>query len=328
MISHHLFFRRRALFAAGCVVVGLHAVAAQAQSDRFPTKPLRIVTAEVGGGNDYASRVIAAGLSAAFGQQVVVENRGGTPINAVDSVMRAAPDGHTLLLNGSNMWVLQYMRDNVPYDVLRDLAPVTLAVSSPCILIVHPSLPVRSAKDLIALARVRPNDLNYAAAPGGLIHIAAELFKSMANVKMVHVAYKGGGPSLNALFGGEVQLMFPTAGTVASQLKSNRLRALAVTSLKPSALFPQLPTIAATGLPEYESVGRFAVFAPVKTPDVIIARLNQEIVRMLGRTDALARLNSAGIEPVGSTPEQLTAVIKVEMATLGKVIRDAGMRLE
>lgn len=328
MSSLVFIFSYRILFAAGCVVAALHAVAAQAQGERFPSKPLRIVTAEVGGGNDYSSRVIAAGLSAALGQQVVVENRGGTPVNAVDSVMRAVPDGHTLLLNGSNMWMLQYMRDNVPYDVLRDLAPVTLAVSSPCILIVHPSLPVKSAKDLIALARARPNDLNYAAAPGGLIHIAAELFKSMAKVKMVHVAYKGGGPSLNALFGGEVQLMFPTAGTVASQLQSKRLRALAVTSLKPSALFPDLPTIGATGLPGYESVGRFAIFAPLKTPEAIIARLNQEIVRVLGRSDAIARLNSAGIEAVGSTPEQLTAVIKSEMATLGKVIRDAGMRVE
>jgi tripartite-type tricarboxylate transporter receptor subunit TctC len=306
----------------------MHADTAQAQNERFPSKPLRIVTAEVGGGNDYASRVIAAGLSAALGQQVVVENRGGTPVNAVDSVMRAAPDGHTLLLNGSNLWMLQYMRDNVPYDVLRDLAPVTLAVSSPCILIVHPSLPVKSAKDLIALARARPAELNYAAAPGGLIHIAAELFKSMAKVKMVHVAYKGGGPSLNALFGGEVQLMFPTAGTVASQLDSKRLRALAVTSLKPSALFPQLPTIAATGLPGYESVGRFAMFVPLKTPEAIIARLNQEIIRVLGRQEAIARLNAAGIETVGSTPAQLTAVVKEEMATLGKVIREAGMRVE
>jgi tripartite-type tricarboxylate transporter receptor subunit TctC len=187
---------------------------------------------------------------------------------------------------------------------------------------------VKSAKELIALARARPNELNYAAAPGGLIHIAAELFKSMAGVKMVHVAYKGGGPSLNALFGGEVQLMFPTAGTVAAHLQSNRLRALAVTSAKPSKLFPQLPSIAATGLPGYESVGRFAVFAPLKTPDALVARLNQEIVRALAREDSVTRLNASGIEPVGSTPAQLTAVVKSEMATLGKVIKNAGIRVE
>ena len=317
------------IFTAVCAgIAALHAGAAAAQSDRFPLKPLRIVTAEVGGGNDYSSRVIGAGLTAALGQQVVIENRGGTPINAAESVIHAAPDGYTLLLNGSNMWMLQYMRDNVPYDVLRDLAPVTLATSSPCILVVHPSLPVKSVKELIALARARPNELNYAAAPGGLIHIAAELFKSLAGVKIVHVAYKGGGPSLNALFSGEVQLLFPTAGTVAAHLQSKRLRALAVTSAKPSKLFPQLPTIAATGLPGYESVGRFAVFAPLKTPDALIARLNQEIVRALARADAITRLNTAGIEPVGSTPEQLTAVIKSEMATLGKVIKNAGIRVE
>jgi tripartite-type tricarboxylate transporter receptor subunit TctC len=316
-------------FSAACVLAASLALPdAAAQADRFPVKPLRIVTAEVGGGNDYNARVIAAGLTAALGQQVVVENRGGTPVNAVDSVMRAAPDGYILLLNGSNMWMLQYMRDNVPYDVLRDLAPVTLASSSPCILVVHPSLPVKSAKELIALARARPNELNYAAAPGGLIHIAAEMFKAMAGVKMVHVAYKGGGPSLNALFGGEVQLMFPTAGTVAAHLQSNRLRALAVTSAKPSKLFPQLPSIAATGLPGYESVGHFAVFVPLKTPDALVTRLNQEIVRALAREDSVTRLNASGIEPVGSTPAQLTAVIKSEMATLGKVIKNAGIRVE
>ena len=310
------------------IAAALLAFNSAAQTERYPLKPLRIVTAEVGGGNDYSSRVIAAGLTSALGQQVVVENRGGTPVNSVDSVMRAAPDGYTLLLNGSNMWMLQYMRDNVPYDMLRDLAPVTLATSSPCILVVHPSLPVKSVKELIALARARPNELNYAAAPGGLIHIAAELFKSIAGVKMVHVAYKGGGPSLNALFAGEVQLMFPTAGTVAAHLQSKRLRALAVTSAQPSKLFPQLPTIAATGLPGYESVGRFAVFAPLKTPEALVARINQEIVRVLAREEAVTRLNAAGIEPVGSTPVQLTVVIKSEMATLGKVIRDAGMRVE
>jgi tripartite-type tricarboxylate transporter receptor subunit TctC len=287
-----------------------------------------MITAEAGGGNDYSSRVIAAGLSPALGQQVVVENRGGTPVNAALAAIRAVPDGYTLLLNGSNMWLLQFMRDHVPYDVLRDLAPVTLATSSPCILVVHPSLPVRSAKELIALARARPDDLNYAAAPGGLIHIAAELFKAMAGVRMTHVAYKGGGPALVALFGGEVQVMFPTAGTVAAHLRSNRLRALGVTSAKRSGLFPALPTIAEGGLPGYESVARFAVFAPAKTPAALLDRLNQEIVRALGREEAVARLSAAGVEPVGSTPGELTAVIKAEMATLGKVIRNAGIRVE
>ena len=299
-----------------------------AQAEKYPAKAIRIVTAEVGGGNDYTSRVIAQGLAPVFGRQVVVENRGGSVIVAADLVMHAAPDGHTVLLYGSNMWILPFMREHVPYDMFRDFAPVTLAVSSPSILVVHPSLPVKSAKDLIALARARPNELNYAAAPGGLIHIAAELFNVMAGVKMVHVAYKGGGPSLTALIGGEVQLMFPTAGTVAAHLNSGRLRALAVTSAKPSALFPKLPTIAATGLPGYEAVSRFAVFAPARTPDAIVARLNQEIVRVLGRSDAIAKLNAAGIEPVASTAVQLTATIKSEMATLGKVIKNAGIRVD
>lgn len=316
------------LCAAGAVIAAAPAGEAAAQTEKFPTKAIRIITAEIGGGNDYAARVISQGLTAVFGQPVVIENRGGSVIVAAEFVAKAAPDGHTLLLYGSNMWILPFMRDQVPYDMFRDYAPVTLAVSSPSILVVHPSLPVKSAKDLIALAGTRPNELNYAAAPGGLIHIAAELFKAMAGVKMVHVAYKGGGPSLTALFGGEVQLMFPTAGTVAPHLNSGRLRALAVTSAKPSLLFPQLPTIAATGLPGYEAVSRFAVFAPARTPEAIVARLNQEIVRVLGKSDAIVKLNAAGQEPVASTPAQLTAVIKDEMATLGKVIRNAGIRVE
>ena len=220
------------------------------------------------------------------------------------------------------------MRERVPYDVLRDFAPVTLATTSPSILVVHPSLPVKSVRDLIALARMRPGELNYAAAPGGLIHIAAELFKAMAGVKMMHVAYKGGGPSLTALISGEVQLMFPTAGTVTAHLGSSRLRALAITSAKPSPLFPGLPTVAATGLPGYESVSQFAVFAPAKTPEAVIGRLHQEIARVLAQREAVTRLHAGGIEAVASTPAQLTAVIKSEMATLGRVIRDAGIRID
>ena len=213
-------------------------------------------------------------------------------IVAADAVMRSAADGHTLLLYGSNLWILPFMRERVPYDVLRDFAPVTLATTSPSILVVHPSLPVKSVRDLIALARMRPGELNYAAAPGGLIHIAAELFKAMAGVKMMHVAYKGGGPSLTALISGEVQLMFPTAGTVTAHLGSSRLRALAITSAKPSPLFPGLPTVAATGLPGYESVSQFAVFAPAKTPEAVIGRLHQEIARVLAQREAVTRLHA------------------------------------
>jgi tripartite-type tricarboxylate transporter receptor subunit TctC len=294
----------------------------------YPAKAVRIITAEIGGGNDYTARLIAQGLAVSLGQSVVVENRGGSVIVAAEFVAKSPPDGHTLLLYGSNIWIQPFMRDNVPYDVFRDFAPVTLAASSPSILVVHPALPVKSARDLIALAKARPGELNYAAAPGGLIHIAAELFKAQAGINMVHVAYKGGAPSLNAMISGEVQLMFPTAGTVAAHLKSGRLRALGVTSAKPSVLFPTLPTVAATGLPGYEAISRFAVFAPARTPEAIVSRLNQEMARILGKADVIEKFHVAGIEPVGSTPGQLTAAMKSEMAVVGKVIRNAGIRVE
>ena len=309
-------------------VAGMLMLAGIASSQTYPDKAVRIITAEIGGGNDYTARLIAPGLTASLGKPVVVENRGGSVIVAAEFVAKAPPDGHTLLLYGSNIWILPFMRDSVPYDVLKDYSPITLAAASPSILVVHPALPVKSAKELIALAKAKPGELNYAAAPGGLIHIAAELFKSMAGVNIVHVAYKGGAPSLTALIGGQVQLMFPTAGTVAAHLKSGRLRALGITSARPSALFPGLPTIAATGLPGYESVSRFAVFAPAKTPEAIVSRLNQEIVRVLGKADVMEKFHAGGIETVGSSPEQLTAVMKSEMAVLGKVIKNAGIRVE
>ena len=313
---------------ATMVAVGMLVLAGVASGQGYPEKAVRIVTAEIGGGNDYTARLIAQGLTASLGKPVVVENRGGSVIVAADFVAKAPPDGHTLLLYGSNIWILPFMRDSVPYDVFKDYSPITLAASSPSILVVHPALPVTSAKELIALAKARPGELNYAAAPGGLIHIAAELFKSMAGVNIVHVAYKGGAPALNALIGGQVQLMFPTAGTVAAHLKSGRLRALGVTSARPSELFPGLPTIAATGLPGYESVSRFAMLAPAKTPEAIITRLNQEIVRVLRKADVVEKFHVGGIETDGSSPEQLTAVMKSEMAVIGKVIRNAGIRVE
>jgi tripartite-type tricarboxylate transporter receptor subunit TctC len=193
---------------------------------------------------------------------------------------------------------------------------------------VHPSLPVKSAGELIALARAKPGELNYGAAPGGLIHIAAELFKAMAGVNIVYVPYKGGGPALNALIGGQIQLMFPTAGTVAPHLKSERFRALAVTSAQPSQLFPELPTVAATGLPGYEAVSRFAMFAPAKTPEAIVSRLNQETVRVLSRPDLKEKFRNAGIQVVGSTPAELSATMRSDMARLGKVIKASGIRAE
>ncbi len=299
-----------------------------ASAQEFPTRAIRIVTAEIGGGNDFAARIIAQGITPALGKPVVVENRGGSVVVSAQIVGKAQPDGHTLLLYGNNLWILPFMRTQVPYDPIADFSPITLATRSPCVLVVHPSLPVKSTGDLIALAKARPGQLNYAGASGGIIHIAAEVFKYMAGLDMTYVPYKGGSPALIALVSGQVQLMFPTAGTVAPHLKSSRLRALAITSAQRSALFPDLPTIAATGLPGYESVAHFALLAPAKTPVAIINRLNQEMVRVLAQADVKVEFNNVGIEPVGGTPAQLAATIKSEMERLGKTIKAAGIRAE
>ena len=282
---------------AGVGVIALAPAAASAQE--FPSRSIRIVTAEIGGGNDFAARVIAQGITPALGKPVIVENRGGSVVVSAQIVGRAQPDGHTLLLYGNNLWILPFMRAQVPYDPIADFSPITTATRSPCILVVHPSLPVRSTRELIALAKARPGQLNYAGASGGIIHIAAEVFKFMAGLDMTYVPYKGGSPALIALVSGQVQLMFP-----------------------------DLPTIAATGLPGYESVAHFALLAPAKTPVAVINRLNQEIVRVLAQAEVKAEFNHAGIEPVGSTPAQLAATMKSEMERVGKTIKAAGIRAE
>ena len=296
----------------------------------YPSKPIRIVTAEPGGSSDFAARVIAQGLSRNFGHKVVVENRGGgSGIIAAQTVAKAPPDGYTLLYYGPAIWLLPFLQDNVPYDPVRDFSPITLPVRSPNILVVHPSLPVRSVKELIALAKARPGELNYGSASrGSASHLAPELFKVMAGVHIVQVSYKGGGPALIDLIAGQVQLMFGSATSVAPHLRSGRLRALAITSAQPSALLPDLPTIAASGLPGYEAVSIYGMFAPANTSATIINQLNQEIVRVLNTPNAKEKFFSVGVETVGSSPEQLAAAIKTDMARMGKVIKDASIRAD
>ena len=311
-------------YVAEMVAIGLMVLASGVVSGQnYPSRPIRIFASEAGGGTDLAARLIAPGLTAGLGQSIVIENRNA--LIATETVAKSPPDGYALLLNGPAVWLTQFMRDNVTWDPLRDLAPITLAVSSPSVLVVHPSLPVKSVRELIALAKARPGELNYGTGPaGGPPHLAGELFKAMAGVNIVVIPYRGTGPALNALIGGQVQLMFPSAGGALQHVRSGRLRALAITSARPSTLIPGLPTVA-TGLPGYESIGIFGVFAPANTPGAIINRLNQEIVRALNQADVKEKFLNAGTETVGSTPEQLTAAIKAEMATMGKVIRDNGI---
>ena len=300
----------------------------QLQPSRYPVRPIRIVASEAGGGTDFAARMIAQGLSAALGQQVIVENRSGEVVPA-DTVARATPDGYTLLLNGSSMLFLPFLRDRVPYDPQKSFAPVTLAHKSPNVLVVNPASGVKSAEELLALARAKPGELNYGSAgSGSSTHLAAELFKSTAAVNVMHIPYKGSGSALNALMGAHVQMLFATPSSAAPHLKSGRLRALGVTIAEPSPVFPGVPTIASAGLPGYECASTNGILAPAGTPPAIIRRLNEEIVKFLQRPDIRERFLAAGSEVIASPPEVFGATIRSEMAKWGKLIRAAGIRAD
>ncbi len=298
-------------------------VAPGAGAQRFPTKPIRIVTSQPGSGNDLVSRIVAEGLTGRLGSPVIVDNRG---VSAAEVVARATPDGYTLLLYGPPVWLLQFMRGNVPWDPVKSFAPITLAVSTPNILVVHPSVAAHSVKELIALARAQPRKLNYASTAGASTHLAAELFKSMAGVDIVGILYKGAGPALNALIGGEVQLMFPNASTAVPQVKAGRLRALAVATQGPSALVPGLPTISDSGLPGFEAVSQFGIFTPAGTPNALLTRLHGEIVQVLETVPVRERLFATGVEVIAGPPEALTSTVKSEIAKWGPIIRTLGIR--
>jgi tripartite-type tricarboxylate transporter receptor subunit TctC len=299
-----------------------------ADGQEFPSKPIRIVTAGVGGGSDFAARLIGQAISGPMGQQVIVDNRSGGVIPG-EVVAKSAPDGYTLLLYGSAHWLAPFLQDKVPYDPIKDFLPVTLAASTPAVLVVHPSLPVKSIKELIALAKARPGQLNYATgAAGSSDHLAAELFRVMAALDMVRIPYKSGTARMTDLVGGHVLMSFGTGGTLMPHINAGKLRALGVTSAQPSALFPNLPTIAASGLPGYEAVSIYGVFVPARTSDPVIRRLNQEIVRALNQPELKEKLLLVGVEPVGSSANGLAAAVQAEMTKLGKIIKDAGIRAD
>ena len=311
---------------AGIYAIGLIALGAgAAYSQIYPTKPVRIVTGAAGGGSDFASRLIAQGLSGPLGQPVIVDNRGGALLSQ-EAVAKAPPDGYTLLFTGQSFWVTPLLQVT-PYDPVRDFAPISIATSAPNALAVHPSLPVKSVKELIALAKARPGDINYGAGgPGSAPTLTMELFKAMAGVNIVRVPYKAIAQAATDLVAGHVQVMFPAIGLVTPHVASGKLKVLAVTSAKPTALLPGVPTVAATGLPGFAMVTPDGILAPAKTPAVIINRLNQEIVRHLSTAEAKKRFLDTGVDVVGSTPEEFAAFIKSDMATLGKVIKDAGIK--
>ncbi len=314
------------IIIAGIALANLCSVScAYGQAQTYPNKPVRIVTAAPGGGVDFTARLLAQGLTANLGQQFVVDNRGGTHVSA-HTVAHAVADGYTVLVHNNTIWTAPLL-EKAGYSMAQ-LAPVVLATRALNILVVHPSLPVHSVKELIALAKAKPGDLNYASGPVGSANfLAAELFKHMAGVNLVRISYKGGGPAVNDLIAGQVKVMFATTGSVTQHVKSGRLRALAATSAEPTVLAPGLPTIAAT-VPGYESLAFYGLFVPVKTPAAIVARLNQASRLYLDLIDTKERFFNAGVEAVGSTPQEFDAAVKADIARMQKMIQAAGLRAE
>jgi tripartite-type tricarboxylate transporter receptor subunit TctC len=321
MRHHHTY----ALLAALAAVPASHATA-----QSYPAKSVRlIVPFSAGGGADIVARAIAQKLGDALGQQVVVDNRtGAAAIIGTELAAKSAPDGYTLILGqtGPNS-INPTLYDKLPYDALKDFAPITLTTTYPYVLVVHPSIPAKSIKELIALAKARPNQLSFASAGnGGANHLTAELLKTMAGIQMVHVPYKASAPALIDVLGGHVSMMFDPTITAVPHVKLGKLRALGVTSLKRTAIAPELPTVAETGLPGFESIGWHGVLAPAGTAREIIARLNKDIINALRAPDMRARFAEQGAEPVGNTPEEFLEFLKADLAKWAKVIKAAGVR--
>jgi tripartite-type tricarboxylate transporter receptor subunit TctC len=313
---------RVALFCIALDTAGL--VAAQP----YPAKPIRfIVPHSVSGSPDILARFLATKLGEAFGQQVIVENHPGAGgVVGAERAARAAPDGYTLVTGSSAIVINPSLYRKVGYDVQRDFQGITALASAPLVLVVHPSLPVRSTRELIALARARPGAINYASGgSGSAAHMAAELFKSMAGVNLLHVPYKGTAPALADLVGGHVSVAFYTVSAIGGHVKSGRLRALALTALQRSPAVPDLPTVAESGLPGYEASTWIGVLAPSNTPRDIIERLHSEIVRILALPEVKQRFSSLGFDIIANTPEQFTAQIKSDLTKWERVIRASGV---
>jgi tripartite-type tricarboxylate transporter receptor subunit TctC len=309
------------------LLLAASALPAHAAGEPFPNKPVRLVIGFApGGGTDTTARALSTKLTAAFGQQVIVDNRPGhSGTIAADIVSKATPDGHTVLLGTIALAINPSLTKKMPFDTLRDLAPVTRAADSTNILVLHPSVAAKSVKELIALAKTRP--LNGGSSGiGGTGHLAVELFNLQAGTRITHVPYKGGGPAIVDLLAGNIQLIFATAASSIGHIKSGRIRPLAVTTAKRSALVPELPTIAEAGLPGFEANNWNGFLVPAKTPRPVIDRLNKEIAGALSLPDIKDFLFKQGLDAAPGTPEAFGAYIRSEMGKWAKVIKASGIQ--
>lgn len=302
-----------------------------AAAQNYPVKPIRFVAPYPAGGvNDIVARILGQRMSAAIGQQWLIDNRPGRGGNiGTDFVAKSAPDGYTLVHGGMGSLTLGPFLSKVQYGTLRDFAPITLTARAPNIVAVHPSLPVKSVKELIAFAKARPGELNYATSGvGSTPHLTAALFLSMANIRMVHIPYKGGAPATTDLLAGQVPIGFAPISSMLPHIASGKLRGLAVSSLQRSPSLPNVPTVSEAGLAGFEMNPWFGVLAPAGTAPDIIAKLNAELVRILRSSDIVTQFGAQGVEPAHSTPEEFLALIRSDLQRWGRVISEAGIRGE
>ena len=300
-------------------------------AQQYPSKPIRLVVPfPPGGPTDVVSRLLAPKLAELLGQQIVVENRGGSGgMIGTEQVAKAVPDGYTIIMGTiGGLAVAKSLNPRLGYDTLRDLAPITQSVSVTSILIVHPSVPAKNVQELLAIAKSSPGKLNYASSGNGTVtHLAGELLKLLGKVSIVHVPYKGGAPALTAIMSGEVDMSYENSLIITPYIRSGRVRALAITAATRSKLLPDLPTIAET-LPGYNASGWYGLLAPAATPKPIIARLHVEAAKALHSPDIVAKLASQGAEPVGNTPEEFTAFIRSEISKWANLVKAAKMRTD
>jgi tripartite-type tricarboxylate transporter receptor subunit TctC len=317
---------RRVLVSAFVSAALLSSATTFAQT--WPAKPVRVIVPfPPGGSTDVLGRIVSSKLGEALGQQAIVDNRSGAGgVIGTELVVRSPPDGYTLLFSASAPIAINVtLMKNITYDPRRDLAPVSRVGSVPLVLVVHPVVPARSVKELIALLRARPNDFNYASAGNGTPqHLSAELFRTLAGVQMRHVPYKGSGPAITDVIAGQVPITFEVFITALSYVKSGRLRALAQTASVRSAHLPDVPTIKETGVPAYESIGWYGLLAPAGTPPAIVAKLHTEMAKIMSTADMQRRMAELGADPANETPEQFGAFIREEIVKWAKVIKASG----
>ena len=313
-----------------CFVTCVAAAAVAAAAENYPAKPIRIVVPFTpGGSNDLVARVFAQKFHEAWGQPVIIDNRPGAGSTiGIDLVVRAAPDGYTLLTTSGGIAINVSLYD-LPFDPIKDLAPVILLAQMPYLLAVHPSVPAKSARDLVSLARAQPGKLTFSSSGAGTsAHLAMEMFRTMSKIDLLHVPYKGGNPAVTAVMGGEVQGVFNVITGTLPYARSGKLRALGVSSVKRADVAPDIPTIAESGVAGFEAIAWYNVFAPARTPHAVVLKLNSEINRLLQTAEVRDRFQALGVAPLGGTPEALGKYLEFEVTRWAKLIKDTGVKLK